>query len=109
MTLIQNDDQEIQLLDWCGMAIASTNALEERCRSLQDRTYGAENMINQLNDQLQQLIDAKEQHEEQLLANLVRLLNEKKLKIRNQHRLRNTAESDAESGKTESYSERYSW
>ncbi|PLB43092.1 hypothetical protein P170DRAFT_370454 [Aspergillus steynii IBT 23096] len=97
--LAQNDEQEIQLLDWCGTAIASTNALEQRCRSLQDRTCAAENMINQLNDQLLQLIGAKEQHEEQLLANLVRLLNQKKLKIRNQHRLLDTIKPDPETGK----------
>ena len=100
MTLMQNDEQEIQLLDWCGMAIASSNVLEQRCRALQDRACAAEHMIDQLNDQLQQLLAAKEQHEEQLLANLVRLLNEKKLKIRNQHRLLNTAEPDPETGKT---------
>ncbi|KAK1141999.1 hypothetical protein N8T08_008322, partial [Aspergillus melleus] len=86
----------IQLLDWCGMAIASSNVLEQHCRALQDRACAAEHMIDQLNDQLQQLLAAKEQHEEQLLANLVRLLNEKKLKIRNQHRLLSTAEPDPE-------------
>ncbi|KAI9041718.1 uncharacterized protein KD926_006617 [Aspergillus affinis] len=96
VTLMQNDEQEIQLLDWCGTAIACSNALEQRCRALQDRACAAEHMVDQLNDQLQQLFGAKEQHEEQLIANLVRLLNEKKLKIRNQHRLLNTAEPDPE-------------
>lgn len=99
MTLVQNDEQEIQLFDWCGAAITSTNALEQHCHSLRDCAHAAEITIHQLNEQLQQLIGAKEQHEEQLLANLVRLLNEKKLKIRNQRRLLDTAGPDLKAGK----------
>lgn len=45
-------------------------------------------------------MEAKSQHENQLLANFAQLLNEKKLKIRNQQRLLASATADPTKGET---------
>lgn len=66
--------------------------------SLTDRYREAENTIAKLSQQLADLMEAKSQHENQLLANFAQLLNEKKLKIRNQQRLLASATADPTKG-----------
>jgi hypothetical protein len=96
--LKQDDQQAIQLFDWSGIAAARVDTLEQRFTSLLAHYRSAEDTIRQLNVQLEDLISAKNQHEEQLVANFVQLLNEKKLKIRNQQRLLASAKVDLEKG-----------
>ncbi|EAW14664.1 uncharacterized protein ACLA_000750 [Aspergillus clavatus NRRL 1] len=94
VTLRQDDEQAIQLFDWSGMAVARADALEQHLSSLNDRYSAAEDTIKQLSKQLKELVDAKSQHDEQLMACFVQLLNGKKLKIRSQQRLLAAAEMD---------------
>ena len=54
--------------------------------------------MHELNSQLKDLKLAKVQHENQLIASFVQLLNEKKLKIRNQQRLLASATVDPSRG-----------
>lgn len=61
--------------------------LEEQVFSLTGHYRLAEETIRRLNEQLKELEHAKTQHEDQLVANFAQILNEKKLKIRNQQRL----------------------
>ncbi|OGM43588.1 hypothetical protein ABOM_007137 [Aspergillus bombycis] len=96
VTLRQDDQQAIQLFDWAALAAARAHTLEQRFTSLLARYRSAENVIRQLNKQLEEFVSAKTQHEEQLIVNFVQLLNEKKLKIRNQQRLLATAKVDRE-------------
>ncbi|KNG80818.1 hypothetical protein ANOM_011055 [Aspergillus nomiae NRRL 13137] len=96
VTLRQDDQQSIQLFDWAGLAAVRAYTLEQRFTSLLARYRSAETMIRQLNKQLEEFVSAKTQHEEQLIVNFVQLLNEKKLKIRNQQRLLATAKVDRE-------------
>lgn len=98
VTLKQDDGQAIELFDWAGIAITKADALEKQLSSLSHRCHLAEDTIQQLNKQLEELIDAKSQHEDQLVANFAQLLNEKKLKIRNQQRLLASATVDPEKG-----------
>lgn len=58
----------------------------------------AEETIGKLNTQLEELIQAKTDHDDQLIAKFVQLLNEKKLKIRNQQRLLASAKVDSNKG-----------
>jgi hypothetical protein len=60
-----------------------------------------EKTINRLNRQLEELMHAKVQHENQLVSNFVQILNEKKLKIRNQQRLLAAATVDPAKGQWE--------
>jgi DNA double-strand break repair and V(D)J recombination protein XRCC4 len=63
------------------------------------RVSTAEETINKLNGQLEELINAKSEHESQLISKFVQLLNEKKLKIRNQQRLLASARVDPSKSK----------
>ncbi|EFW22848.1 hypothetical protein D8B26_006418 [Coccidioides posadasii str. Silveira] len=94
ITLKQDDDQAIQLFDWSGIAVARANSLSQEIVSLNAKYRDAENTINQLNSQLEELIQAKKEHDDQLVAKFAQLLNEKKLKIRNQQRLLAAAKID---------------
>ncbi|KAL2013427.1 hypothetical protein VTN00DRAFT_952 [Thermoascus crustaceus] len=94
ITLRQDDEQAIQLFDWTGISVARADALEQQIHSLTERYRVAEDTINKLNVQLEKLTQAKSQHEDQLISRFVQLLNEKKLKIRNQQRLLASAKVD---------------
>ncbi|KAJ5934645.1 hypothetical protein N7466_004192 [Penicillium verhagenii] len=84
---ITNDEQEIELFEWSGLAAARVSELEGQVIDLTERHSTAEETVQKLKRQLEELTRAKAQHEAQLVANFVQLLNEKKLKIRNQQRL----------------------
>ncbi|PGH00609.1 hypothetical protein GX51_05708 [Blastomyces parvus] len=94
ISLKQDDDQAIQLFDWTGMAVTRADELEDELASLTAKYDAVESTINQLNSQLEELIKAKAEHEDQLIAKFAQLLNEKKLKIRNQQRLLASAKID---------------
>jgi predicted nucleic acid-binding Zn-ribbon protein len=82
------------------MAAARANALEQQVTTLSDRYSAAEDTIQKLSQQLEELLRAKDLHETHLMANFAQLLNEKKLKIRNQQRLLVSATEDPAKGKT---------
>lgn len=67
------------------------NSLANEISSLKTKYREAEETITKLNAQLEDLITAKNEHDDQLIAKFAKLLNEKKLKIRNQQRLLATA------------------
>ena len=87
LSLQQDDEQAIELLDWAGISTARADDLEYQVSSLTSRYSLAENTIQKLSQQLEELMRAKAQHENQLVANFVQILNEKKLKVRSQQRL----------------------
>ncbi|RAH48557.1 uncharacterized protein BO95DRAFT_440366 [Aspergillus brunneoviolaceus CBS 621.78] len=92
LVLKQNDEQTIHLYDWTSISAERAGFLERRCSGLLDRYRAAEQTIKDLDAQLNELIGAKTRHEELLMNNLMQLLNEKKLKIRNQQRVIATTE-----------------
>lgn len=94
----QNDEQAIELFEWSGIAAAAADSSQSQVIELTNRHHTAEDEIKQLKRQLQDLIQAKEQHENQLMTNFVQLLNEKKLKIRTQQRLLASATVDSDQG-----------
>ncbi|PLN77099.1 hypothetical protein BDW42DRAFT_177534 [Aspergillus taichungensis] len=96
LTLKQNDEQAIELFDWSGVAVLRAQHLALQLSSLTDRYQAAETTIDELTKQLQDFIQTKNQHEEQLMGSFAQLLNEKKLKIRNQQRLLSSAKVDPE-------------
>jgi len=92
--LFQDDDAEIQLFDWCGSAIDQKLMLEAEQSDLRSKYESAQATIASLDAKLEELLKAKADHEEELISKFVLLLNEKKLKIRNQQRLLSTAKVD---------------
>ncbi|KAJ5095178.1 hypothetical protein N7532_007469 [Penicillium argentinense] len=92
--VLREDDQVIELFEWTGASTVRSKTLEQQVTSLANRYRTAENTVQKLNEQLEDLMRAKSQHETQLMANFSQLLNEKKLKIRNQQRLLASATAD---------------
>ncbi|KAI2794280.1 hypothetical protein POX_a00872 [Penicillium oxalicum] len=85
--LKQDEDQEIALFEWTALAVSNAESLQSQVTTLTDRIHNAEDTILKLKMQLSILIESKSTHDKQLMANFVQLLNQKKLKIRNQQRL----------------------
>ena len=73
--------------------------LEQQLLKLQRHYHEADSTIEQLNKQIEDFISAKHRHEEQLMTNFTQVLNQKKLKIRNQQRLLASAKIDVDDGK----------
>ncbi|KAF3396020.1 hypothetical protein F1880_007360 [Penicillium rolfsii] len=94
IVLRQDEDQEIALFEWTGLAAAQADVLHSQVTTLTDRYRDTEDTIAKLTQQLADLMQAKAQHENQMVANFAQLLNEKKLKIRNQQRLLASATVD---------------
>ena len=84
-------EQEIELFDWVQVAVKRSEGLRVELQDLQSRCNKQQQQMQKLNDQLEDFIKTKEGHETVLLGKFQRLLNEKKMKIRNQQRLLNSA------------------
>ncbi|CAI7620747.1 unnamed protein product [Penicillium glandicola] len=93
--LKQDDEQAVELFEWTGLTAMRAHMLEQQVSSLTGRYRLAEDTIHMLSEQLEELMHAKSEHENRLVANFVQVLNEKKLKIRNQQRLLASATVDA--------------
>ncbi|KAI1489807.1 hypothetical protein F5X96DRAFT_591303 [Biscogniauxia mediterranea] len=92
--LDENDKAEISPFDWCVCAIAARTKVAEDLAAATANIKSLENTVNELKDQLDELIKAKDEHETELLEKFRDLLNEKKVKIRQQQRLLASASID---------------
>lgn len=86
LTFSDNTD-DVDLFGWAVEIADERDSLAARLRSSNTGVENAEKTIRSLQQQLQELIAAKEEHETQLLSKFALLLNEKKLRIRSQQRL----------------------
>lgn len=86
---------------WSGCAAGARLTAEARLYANElDRKLAEQTENNsKLEEQLQELLRAKEEHEDALLHKFTELLNAKKLKIRDQQRLLSTAKADIVKGK----------
>lgn len=75
------------MYDWCGAAITARNQIKLDLAKANARATELESAVNELKDQLEELIKTKEDDESVLLEKFRDLLNEKKLKIREQQRI----------------------
>ena len=85
--LKQDDAQEIDAISWAGTAVLRSTHLEAEVGGLTIKYDEQAKTMENLNKQLEDLILAKQQHENALLEKFRELLNEKKIKIRDQQRL----------------------
>ncbi|CRG83235.1 hypothetical protein PISL3812_00586 [Talaromyces islandicus] len=92
--LTQDDDQTIELFEWAGLMATRADSLAQQISALTERLRAAEESIKTLNSSISELVTSKKEHEDLLMANFVHVLNEKKLKIRNQQRLLAAANVD---------------
>ncbi|KAK6075537.1 hypothetical protein SCUP515_05970 [Seiridium cupressi] len=85
---------ELQIFDWCVAAIGDREKVVNELAVAAARVEELEKATIKLKAQLEDLLKAKEDDEHQLFAKFRDLLNEKKLKIRQQQRLIASADVD---------------
>ncbi|KAI9813895.1 MAG: hypothetical protein M1832_006042 [Thelocarpon impressellum] len=96
VSLQKDETQEIELCDWTGIASEQASSTRDGLASLTARFQSQEETISKLNQQLEELIKAKEEHENAMLQKFTELLNAKKLKIRDQQRVLDGTKIDPE-------------
>ncbi|KAI1475114.1 hypothetical protein F4774DRAFT_398440 [Daldinia eschscholtzii] len=94
--LEEDEKTEISPFDWCISAIGAQGKVEEELLAANRKIQSLENSLNELKSQLDELIKAKDEDETQLLEKFRDLINEKKVKIRQQQRLLASASIDPE-------------
>ncbi|EFQ30016.1 hypothetical protein CGRA01v4_01101 [Colletotrichum graminicola] len=77
----------IELFDWCALSAQVANEAKEALASATAKANRLEESVRELKAQLDGLIAAKEADESELLEKFRDLLNEKKVKIRQQQKL----------------------
>ena len=90
--------ERVELLDWVAVAVDRAKFLEGKVENLSLKYDEQGKAIEKLNQQLEDLIQAKREHETSLLEKFQELLNSKKLKIRDQQRLLAGAKVDPHKG-----------
>lgn len=78
--------------------LSRTDVYEHQISTLTTQLQAAEKSIKDLKTSLDDLVQSKREHENMLLGSFAQVLNEKKLKIRNQQRLLASANVDSEKG-----------
>lgn len=96
--LAEDPDTEIEFFEWTAIAVDAASAARDEARELQNKYEAQQVTISKLKSQLDDLIQAKHDHENALLAKFQELLNVKKLKIRDQQRLLAGAKVDPAAG-----------
>ncbi|KAL2136717.1 hypothetical protein VTI74DRAFT_2128 [Chaetomium olivicolor] len=94
LTLNHTADEAIQLFDWCGAATLEREKFQETLVSEKAKVSDLEARITELRNQLDELTESKKAREAEILEKFCSLLNEKKVKIREQQRLLSTAQVD---------------
>ncbi|ORY64327.1 uncharacterized protein BCR38DRAFT_212128 [Pseudomassariella vexata] len=94
--LKENSEEEegISPFEWCVAVIGSRAKTAQDLAAANTKAAALEHSVNELKDQLEGLLKAKEDDETHMLEKFRDLLNEKKLKIRQQQRLIASANVD---------------
>jgi hypothetical protein len=84
---LKETEEEIELADWCALAIESRNSTNSELEAMRKHLRDTEEENRKLNEALEELVRLKNDHENALIEKCALLLNTKKLKIRDQQRL----------------------
>ncbi|OBT85711.1 hypothetical protein VE02_05260 [Pseudogymnoascus sp. 03VT05] len=94
LRLTHDEDQEIELFDWCGASITHSHSLTHVLKSAQSDLLREQAKSQKLAEQVEELIKAKGENEHALLEKFALLLNEKKAKIRELQGIRREVEME---------------
>lgn len=94
IVLKQDDKLNLNAIDWACEAVEEADALRSELTPLEKSYKGTQETIKSLEKKLDELLAAKAAHEDALMSKFAALLNEKKVKVRNQQRLLSTAKID---------------
>lgn len=95
IALEHDPDEAIELFEWCGAAVEASAAGKQDVADLRVKSHDSEAAVAQLKSQLEELIQAKDKDETVLLQKFRDLLNEKKVKIREQQQVLATSSFNA--------------
>ncbi|KAM3499342.1 hypothetical protein MY10362_007393 [Beauveria mimosiformis] len=87
ITLSHDANEAIELFEWCAASADAVVASNEATVQIQSKATELEASIHQLKEQLEELLKAKDEDETALLQKFRDLLNEKKVKIREQQKV----------------------
>ncbi|EFW98836.1 hypothetical protein CMQ_4688 [Grosmannia clavigera kw1407] len=87
LSLAYNGDEDIELYEWCGEIVRSRAQAQQLLAETIAERDKLEKSVDELRQQLEEFLAAKEEDENALLEKFCMLLNEKKVKIRVQQRL----------------------
>ncbi|KAM3513700.1 hypothetical protein MY11210_002609 [Beauveria gryllotalpidicola] len=87
ITLSHDANEAIELFEWCAASADAVVASNEATAQIQSKAAELEASIHQLKEQLEELLKAKDEDETALLQKFRDLLNEKKVKIREQQKV----------------------
>lgn len=85
--LEKNPELGLDIFEWCGILAESRSAIQGSLDEVRAKATRLEATVDGLKAQLQEFIAAKESDETELLEKFKTLLNEKKVKIREQQKL----------------------
>jgi len=91
---LPHDEDEIDIFGWCGLALRERDTLRQEMEALKTKANDKDEEISKLKQSYAELVKMKDEHETQFLEKFSLILNEKKLKIRDQQRLLATATVD---------------
>ncbi|KAG6045268.1 hypothetical protein E4U39_002553 [Claviceps sp. Clav50 group G5] len=84
ISLRYETNETIELFDWCGISVDALTQNQQSAAESVSKLSGVQASVEDLKRQLDELIQAKQEDELVLLESLKDLLNEKKVKIRQQ-------------------------
>ena len=88
------DTDDVDLFGWAALSIEQKDGLHNEVTDLKGQVKAKDDIVSSLQEQIDELVEAKADHEKQMLSKFALLLNEKKLKIRNMQRILSTAKAD---------------
>jgi hypothetical protein len=106
--ILNRDDEreEVSAFDWVETAVASSDELRSELATLQASLVSQHAQVASLTSQLDELVKAKKEHEEQLLRKCAALLDAKRAKIRDQQREINATKTQGHKAGTSSRGKR---
>lgn len=87
ITLKYEPDEAIELFEWCAIASQQVELANTSNKEAQNKVTVLQDTVDSLKSQLDELVRAKDEDETALLHKFRDLLNEKKVKIREQHKI----------------------
>jgi hypothetical protein len=87
-------EEVVELYDWCGLTILSKDKMGRELAELKAQLKAKDAEAKKISEELTQMVKLKNDHEHNLIEKFSLLLNEKKLKIRDQQRLLASAKID---------------
>jgi hypothetical protein len=94
----QDSEDKVDLFRWSGTSALAAASCQMEMMSLKDAVISLQATVKRLQNQMDDLIEAKNEHEDEMLGKFQLLLNSKKLKIRDQQRLLAASKVDVASG-----------